>query len=429
MKLLLLCPHFEPDLHAATGEVMSKLVHALHQRGHRIDVVSSLPWYQHHDVWPEWRGQPWRGEKTSFGQILRVWPFPTDKTNIPARALGFGGFTGLATAAALTLGRPDVVMGMSPPIFLGDAAYLVARRWRVPVVFNVQDIFPDVAVDLGALSNERIISLARRHEKSLYRRVDSISVLSEDQAANVRAKIGPDQHQKVSIIHNFADTDRVHVVNRATEYRRRHGLENKQIVMYSGNVGLSQSFDLVRAAAEAFAHRPEVHFVINGEGAARPAVDHWAAKHTNVTVSDFAPRDKVSDVLGSADLHLILLKGGLARSSTPSKLYGILASGRPTLASIDVGSEVSLSLERADAGRSVPPDDQANFLRVLKEMLDEPKRLQEQGRNGRRYVEHCLTPDAQAESFEKLFGRLTDQARCGDQQNQSNWLTGNRSYD
>ncbi len=408
MKLLLLCPHFEPDLHAATGEVMSKLVHALHRRGHHIDVVTSLPWYHHHDVWPEWRGRPWRSEETAFGRILRVWPFPTNKSNIPARALAFGGFTGLATAAALTMGRPDIVMGMSPPIFLGDAAKLVARRWRVPAVFNVQDIFPDVAVDLGALSNQKVISLAKRHEKSLYSRVESVSVLSEDQAANVRAKMDSAEHHKVEIIHNFADTDRVSVVDRSdgTEYRRVNNLVGKQIVMYSGNVGLSQSFDLVEHAAKAFGSRDDVHFVINGEGAARSEVDEWASKYPNVTVTDFAPRDKVSDVLGSADLHLILLKTGLARSSTPSKLYGILASGRATLASIDVGSEVAITLEKAQAGRSVPPEDPEAFLQALQEMLDLPTELETQGKNGRSYVEHCLTPDAQAERFEDLFERL-----------------------
>lgn len=413
MRILLLCPHFEPDLHAATGEVMSKLVHALHDRGNEIDVVTSLPWYQHHDVWPEWRQGPWwkklsRTEETEFGRIVRVWPFPTDKTNIPARALGFGGFTGLVTAAALRLPRPDVVMGMSPPIFLGDAARLIGRRWNVPVVFNVQDIFPDVAVELGALRNPRLIDLAKRHERSLYRRADAVSVLSEDQAKNVRAKIDVSEHHKVHIIHNFADTDRVKVVPRATDYRREHGLLDKQIVMYSGNVGLSQSFELINHAAQAFASRPDVHFVINGEGAARREVDAWAISRSNVTVTDFAPREQVSDVLGSADLHLILLKTGLARSSTPSKLYGILASGRPTLASIDVGSEVAETLDRAEAGASVPPEDPEAFLEKLQEMLRDPERLKRLGANGRSHVEECLTPDAQAAAFEQLFEQLTE---------------------
>ncbi len=408
MKLLLFCPHFEPDLHAATGEVMSKLVHALADRGHHVDVVTSLPWYKGHDVDQEWRGRPWRIEKTPHGKIVRCWPFPVDKNNIPARALGFAGFTGLTTMLALRLSKPDVVMGMSPPIFLGDAAWTLAKRWKVPFVFNVQDIFPDVAVDLGALTNERVIAGAQRYERSMYRRADAVTVLSRDQAENVRAKLAAAESdpEKVHIIHNFADTDRVSVVDRNTDYRARHDLGQKTVVMYSGNVGLSQSFDLVEHAARHFADRPDVHFVINGEGAARGEVDAFAAELPNVTTADFVSREQISDALGTADLHLILLKAGLAQSSTPSKLYGILAAGRPVLASIDEGSEVSLTLDEGRCGRSVPPDDPSAFIAVLSEMLDDPVELAAMGGRAKTFVDQCLTPAAQAERFETLFSQL-----------------------
>ncbi len=406
MKLQLLCPHFEPDLHAATGEVMTRLVHSLAGRGHQVDVVSSLPWYRGHTVHEGWRGRPWRTERAEHGTIIRVWPFPVDKNNIPARALGFGGFTTLVAAAALTMDRPDVVMGMSPPIFLGDAAWLSAKRWGVPFVFNVQDIFPDVAVDLGALNNERVIAAARTHERSVYRRADAVTVLSTDQQRNVQSKLDSADRAKVRIIHNFADTEKVRVVDRETPYRAEHGLSGKQIVMYSGNVGLSQSFDLMRAAADRFAERPDVHFVINGEGAARPDVDDWAADRSNVTVADFAPRERVSDVLGAADLHVILLKRGLAQSSTPSKLYGILAAGRPILASIDEGSEVELTIDAARAGRAVPPEDEGAFVRALEDMLADPAGLELMGRNGRDHLAESFSPAAQAAAFDELFTEL-----------------------
>ncbi len=407
MKLMLLCPHFEPDLHAATGEVMTKLVHSLADRGHEVDVVTSLPWYRGHAVHDGWRGRPWRSEEAAHGKIIRVWPFPVDKNNIPARAIGFAGFTSLVTAAAFTLGKPDVVMGMSPPIFLGDAAWSVAKRWKVPFVFNVQDIFPDVAVDLGAINNPKMIAVLQKHERSLYRRADAVTVLSTDQQRNVQCKLdGVGATDKVRIIHNFADTDKIKVVDRMTPYRTAHGLGDKQVVMYSGNVGLSQSFDLMRAAADRFADRPDVHFVINGEGAARPDVDAWAGSRDNVSVADFAPRERVSEVLGAADLHLILLKRGLAQSSTPSKMYGILAAARPVLASIDEGSEVELTIDAAGAGRAVPPEDEAAFLVALEDMLADPQALAVMGCNGRDHLAESFTPASQAAAFDRLFTEL-----------------------
>ncbi len=413
MKLLLLCPHFEPDLHAATGEVMTKLVQSLAGRGHQVDVVTSLPWYRGHSVHPDWSGRLWRTQQADFGRIVRVWPFPVDKNNIPARAVGFGGFTSLVTAAAMTLSKPDVVMGMSPPIFLGDAAWLVASRWRVPFVFNVQDIFPDVAVDLGALGNPKVIRLAEKHERSVYRRADAVTVLSEDQQLNVQAKLPPEGRAKVRVIRNFADTDRIQVVNRNTPYRKRHGLGDKTVVMYSGNVGLSQSFSLVRHAADHFRDRPDLQFVINGEGAARAEVDEWAGGRANVTVSDFAHRDQISEVLGAADLHLILLKRGLAKSSTPSKMYGILAAGRPVLASIDANSEVAQTIAAADAGQSVPPEDPQKFVASLEDLLADPAGLSRMGANGRRFLSENFTPSVQAAAFETLFTELIEGATHG----------------
>jgi colanic acid biosynthesis glycosyl transferase WcaI len=413
MKLLLLCPHFEPDLHAATGEVMTQLVHALARRGHEVDVVTSLPWYHGHRVHDEWRGRPWRLERTGFGRVLRVHPFPTDKANIPARAAGFVGFTGLVSAAALALRGHDVVMGMSPPIFLGEAALLAGRVRRVPVVFNVQDIFPDVAVELGALRDPRLIRVASRLERGLYRRADAVTVLSRDQADNVMAKLPADQRAKVRTIGNFFDPAKVRPIEPDTAYRREHGLVGKTVVMYSGNVGLSQSFDLVRAAALRFADRRQVHFVINGEGAARAEVDRWAASLPNVTVADFAPRERVSEVLGSADVHLVLLKRGLARSSTPSKLYGILGAARPVVASIDPGSEVARTIEEAGAGLAVPPDDPEAFVGALDRLLGDPAERRAAGERARAWALRWLTPDAQAARYGELFTELVDARRSG----------------
>lgn len=413
MKLLLFCPHFRPDLHAATGEVMTRLVEALADRGHEISVVTSLPWYRGHEVDPEWTGRPWRTEKTEWGRIVRVWPFPTDKTNIPARAVAFGGMTSLACGLGMTLGRHDVVMAMSPPVFLGDAAWLVAKRHRVPFVFNLQDIFPDIAVELGALSNERVIALARRHEDSLYRRADAITVLSEDQARNVRRKLaasgGPAEgshegkREKVKVIHNFVDLDRIRPVPRQNPYRQQHGLSGKTVVMYSGNVGLSQPFELIRAAARHFADREDLVFVINGEGAARAEVDSWAGPLANVRTVDFGPRSEVPNILGAADLHLVLLRSGLAKSSTPSKLYSILAAGRPVLASVDEGCEVASVVKECEVGRAVPPEDAWVFCKALEDMLKDPAELLAMGRRGRDFATDWLTPQAQAKSYESLF--------------------------
>ena len=211
---------------------------------------------------------------------------------------------------------------------------------------------------------------------------------------------------KVSVIHNFVDLERIRPMDRHNDYRRRHGLGDRTVVMYAGNVGLSQPFELIRAAAERWAGRPEVVFVINGEGAARPAVDAWARDLDNVVVADFGDRAEVPSILGAADLHLILLRSGLARSSTPSKLYSILAAGRPVLASIDEGSEVSAVVKEHDLGRAVPPDDPWALCQALDDLLAAPEARRAMEHRARRFAEEWLTPQAQAAAYDALFRRL-----------------------
>ncbi|NDH12082.1 MAG: glycosyltransferase WbuB, partial [Actinobacteria bacterium] len=228
MRVLVLCPHFEPDT-APTGTVMTEIVHQLAAQGHQLDLVTSLPWYQHHEVEPEWRGRLWRTERTTWGLITRVHPFPTDKTNISARAAGFAGFTGLAGLLALfRWRRPDVVLVMSPPLTLGLPGWVVARLRRAAFVFNVQDIFPDVAVEVGAITNRRLISILRWLERFVYRRADAVTVLSSDLQENVAAKIG--SASTVRVIPNFVDVERFDVGDRATAYREEIEAGDRTVV-------------------------------------------------------------------------------------------------------------------------------------------------------------------------------------------------------
>jgi colanic acid biosynthesis glycosyl transferase WcaI len=385
-------------------------------RGHELHVVTSLPWYQNHAIEPGWGGRVVRHEDTAWGRITRVHPFPTDKRNIPARAAGFAGFTVLSTAMGLAgrpAGRPDAVLAMSPPLTLGTAGWLAARRWGVPFVFNIQDVFPDVAVELGAITNPRVIRLASWLERWSYRRSDAVTVLSDDLKDNLVGKIRgtvPDADDRIRVIPNFVDTAAITPRDpEAGDYRREHGLSGTRVVMYAGNVGFSQSLDLVLAAARAVGERPDmadVRFVINGGGSARPQIEEQAAGLDNVVFVDFQPKARLPEVLAAADVHVVPLRRGLARSSVPSKTYSILASGRPVVASVDEGTEVARVVEGAGAGLAVPPDDPDAFTKALVTLLDDPERAAAMGRSGREFVEAWASPAAIAERYEALFDEL-----------------------
>lgn len=412
MRLLVVCPHYAPDV-APTGEVMTSIGTELIRRGHSLHIVTALPWYQHHRVEPGWGGRLWRHETTEWGQITRVHPFPTDKRNIPARALAFVGFTALATWKALfgkRPGRPDAVLAMSPPLTLGAAGWLAAKRWRVPFVFNIQDVFPDVAVEVGAISNPKVIRVASWLERWSYKRADAVTVLSDDLHDNLVRKLDghvPDPKDRVRVIPNFVDTERIRPRDpESGSYRRENGLVGKRVVMYAGNVGFSQSLELVVAAARQLADRPDVVFVVNGGGSARADLEAAAADLPNLRFVDFQPKERLPEVLAAADIHVVPLKRGLAASSVPSKTYSIMAAGRPLVASVDEGTEVARVVERAEAGIAVPPDDPDAFLAALTKLLDGPELAEQMGRAARRFVERWASPAVVALQYETLFEEL-----------------------
>lgn len=406
MRIRVLCPHFEPDV-APTGVVMTALVEGWARAGHEIEVVTSLPWYLHHEIEPDWRGRLVDTRRTPWGEITRVHPFPTDKTDIRARALSFVGFTALVgLAGLLRRRRPDVVLAMSPPLTLGLAGWAIARLRRVPFVFNIQDVFPDVAVEVGALTDERLIAAFARLERFTYRRSDAVTVLSEDLRDNVLSKIGAGSGTRVRVIPNFVDTDRIRPAGRDTPYRREHGLGDRTVVMYAGNVGFSQPLGLMVEAARRCRDRDDLVFVVNGGGAGLAAVQEAARGLDNVVFVGLQPPERLPEVLASGDIHVIALKRGLGRASVPSKLYSILAAGRPVVASIDPGTEVCRVLAAADAGVCVPPEDPDAFTGAVLALADDPEGRRRRGERGRAFVEGWASPDAVAEAYVELFRQL-----------------------
>ncbi|MEI6403759.1 MAG: glycosyltransferase family 4 protein [Actinomycetota bacterium] len=403
LRLAVLCPHFAPDT-APTGEVMTRIVAELVALGHEVHVVTALPWYRAHRIESGWEGSWVQRETTPWGSIIRVNPFPgTDKRNLLRRAVGFAGFSVLTSLASLGGGRVDAVVAMSPPLTLGLTGWVTHLVRRGPLVFNIQDVFPDAAVQTGAISNRWIIAVARWLERVSYHRSAAVTVLSDDLRDNVAAKMRPAKRHRVHVIPNFVDTEFIRPLDRMTDYRTELDIGAEPVVMYAGNVGFSQSLDLLVGAAREL---PEVTFVVNGDGAARPSLEAAAADLANVRFVGYQPKERLPEVLASADLHVVPLKTGLGSVSVPSKTYSILAAGRPVLAAIDPDTEVPRMLAASGGGRVVPPDDLPAFIDALRSMLADPATLAAQGAAARRWVEHAASPRAVAQAYAALIERL-----------------------
>ncbi len=409
--LVVLCPHFEPDT-APTGVVMTRIVAELVALGHTVHVVTSLPWYRSHRIEAGWGGRLVRTERTSWGSITRVHPFPgRDKSNLLRRAIGFVAYSLLAGLQCLRVGgwlrRSGGVIAMSPPLTLGLTGWLASRLRRCRLIFNIQDVFPDAAVETGAISNRTIIAAASWLERVSYRAADAVTVLSDDLRDNVASKLSPDvamaSADKVHVIPNFVDTDSIVPADRLTPYREQLALGDGPVVLYAGNVGFSQSLDLVLAAARAL---PEVTFLVNGNGAARASLETDARGLANVRFADYIEPHRLSELLATGDIHVVPLRAGLGRVSVPSKTYSIMAAGRPVVAAIDPGTAVPRILAESGGGIAVTPDDANAFIGAIRSLLNDPERASQLGALGRDWVVREASPRAVGVAYDDLVRSL-----------------------
>jgi len=385
---------------------MTGIVDELRARGHEIHVVTSLPWYRNHQVEQGWTGRLVRTEPTDWGSITRVHPFPSgDKRNLFRRAVGFIGFTLLAGLAAIRPGgwfrKVDAVFAMSPPLTLGLTGWLIAKVRRGRFVFNIQDVFPDAAIQTGAITNAQVIRIASALERLSYRRADVVTVLSEDLAENVLAKLatGSPTSTDVVVIPNFVDTEKLAPTD-GDRYRAEFDLGIGPLVMYAGNLGYSQSLDLMIGLAE---QRPDITVVVNGDGAMRETIVAATARVPNLRYIGYQPAERLAEVLSAADIHVVPLRTGLGAVSVPSKTYSVLAVGRPVIAAIDADSAIVRLLDESEAGVSVPPDELSALLMAVDELLGDPDRRLHMGARGREWVMKHASPTAAAIAYENVL--------------------------
>jgi colanic acid biosynthesis glycosyl transferase WcaI len=271
-------------------------------------------------------------------------------------------------------------------------------------VLNVQDIHPDAAVATGTLTDSWLINILRKLELFSYARSDAVVVLSDDLRKQLVPRVNDED--KLRVIPNFVDTESLYPTARNNSYRRELGLTDETIVMYAGNVGFSQPLELVIEAARQFRDRDDVVFVINGDGSRRAHFEMEAEQLPNVTFMDYQPRSRLNELLAAGDIHLVPLQPGMASISVPSKIYSILAAGRPVLASVDPGTEIDLVVTRSGAGRSVPAGDTQAFIAALSGLIDDPNGCAAAGLEARRFAEQWLSAEAVADSYNDLFSEL-----------------------
>ena len=272
------------------------------------------------------------------------------------RAMNYVSYFLSACLAGLRVRRPDVVVALTDPPIIGLAGLLAARRARARFVFLCQDIFPEVAALLEDFHSDTVDRALDRINRFLCRKADRVIALGETMRERLVSGKGADA-AKVAVIHNWADCAAIVPGPKRNDFSVEQGLADTFVVMHSGNVGLSQSLDTLVDAAARLSRCPDLVVVVIGDGTKRAALEARARAQnlTNIRFLPYQPKSRLHESFAAADVFIISLKAGLAGYIVPSKLYGILAAGRPYVAAVDDDSEVATITRKYGCGLLAEP--------------------------------------------------------------------------
>lgn len=411
MRILILSLYYAPDV-AANAAIMSDLAEALAAGGHRVTVITSFPHYATNTIEPAYRGRLIQREERGGVRVIRTYLFTSArKEALLGRMLSYASFTFLSTLAGLFSGSHDVILAPSPPLIIGLAAYVVSRFKRIPYIYSVQDIYPDVAITLGVLRTPWIIRLSRRVERFVYDHAGCVTVLSDGFRENLLGKgVSPD---RVRVVPNFVETEFIRPLPRENGFRQRLGLNGRFVVLYAGNLGLSQGLEHVLESARLLQRHEEIAFVIVGNGSQKASLEDRARRMglRNLRFVPFQPRQDVPEIYAAADVSLVTLRRGLARHSMPSKVYAIMASARPVIATVDPGSDIAAMIERARCGLCVEPEDAQVLAEAILTLHADSTLRERLGHSGREYVVANHSRRVVAHQYVELLSSLAEQTR------------------
>lgn len=399
MRVCIINEFFHPDDTGGTGTVLSNLVRHLKDEYSEltIDVITTRSVY--------------RGEK-SFLSLTEDWDgvnisrvgVPRPRTAKTAARLGAGWLFSMAALSKLMKRkRYDLVMVTTAP-----PTSPLAMRWmrisRVPYVYVIYDLFPDVPVALGVLrSDSRVARLCRRMQKQWLRNADSVVVLGRCMRDHLAQnyEVAP---ERIEVIPIWPSGDIVPLAKQ-TRFRQANDLPGR-VVLYAGNFGQCQDFDnLLDAARQLRDAQPEITLVFVGEGPKKEYIQQRVADEelSNVRILPFVAHEDFPDMLASADISLVTLEPGAEGLGVPSKFYNILASGRPTVAVVAPNSEVAQVLEEAECGVTVAHHDSSGLARALAQLCADEALLQAMGAAARQVFEEEYTLEKSARRFYQLF--------------------------
>jgi colanic acid biosynthesis glycosyl transferase WcaI len=414
LRILLHGINYSPEL-TGIGKYSGEMAEWLAAQGHHVRVVTAPPYYPAWQVRKDYKAWSYRLERGADGgarhraddgaqySAVRVYRCPLFVPRSPSswsRLLHLLSFTAssLPIMLAQVFWRPDVVLTVEPALFCAPATLLTAWLSRAASWLHVQDFEVDAAFDLGFLPRKGVIhNLAERLEQFFMRHFTGVSTVSLSMLRRLPAKGVP--AEKTVLFPNWVDVDSIAPLNGNNAFREQLGLgRDKTVLLYTGNMGMKQGLEILPELAQRLIREERLHFLFCGDGAFRPQLEALLAGLPNVSLLPLQPLSRLCELLSAADIHLLPQRSDAADLVMPSKLTGMLASGRPVIATAAAGTQVAIAID--GCGIAVEPGDTAGVVAAIRRLAASPQERASMGAAARRHAVEFMSKEAVLRRFE-----------------------------
>lgn len=368
MRILILTQWYPPE----PAMLLQELALSLQARGHQVTVLTGFPNYPAGQLYPGYSVRLRQRETLAGVPVVRVPLYPEHSQSGLRRALNYLSFSLSSTALGPWLvRRPDVLFVYHPPLTIGIPAYVLSRLWRVPFVYQIQDMWPETLAATGMFNNQRLLGWIGRFARWVYGKAHSILVISPGFRQNLLDKGVP--AEKIHVVSNWVDPSTYYRAEPDQQLAAELGLTGHFNVIFAGNMGEAQGLETVVEAARLLRDDPQIQFVLVGDGIALPRLQQLVAQHglANVRFLGRHPAHEMPRLYALADALLVHLKDdALFRITIPHKTLAYLGSGKPILAA--VAGDVAELVESIGAGMTCPPQNPVALAAAIRRLQAVP---------------------------------------------------------
>ncbi|MGY6529076.1 MAG: glycosyltransferase family 4 protein [Cyanobacterium sp.] len=406
MRILIYSYNYHPEP-IGIAPLMTELAEGLAKNGHDVRVLTAMPWYPESQIYPDYRGKIYTEEEKNGVKIYRSYVWASQKRSFINRAMFEISFAFFSFWQGLKCWQPEIIISTIPGLPAIIPAYFLSKIYGSPLVVNLQDILPDAAVHVGLLTNEKLIKIFSILEKFAYQKADKISVIADGFTKNL-AKKNVDV-DKIIKIPNWVDVDFIKPVAKKDSYFiEENSLQGKFVVIYSGNIALTQPIEILMEAAQKLKHLDDLMVVIVGKEEALARLEKYRQELDcdNVLLRPFQPREKLPEMLGAVEIGMVTQKSNVIDFNLPSKIPVLLASGCVIIGSVPESGTAAQAIKESGGGVVIPPEDAEALAKQIEEFYHNRELVAQMSRAGRKYAEINYSFEGAIALYEELFKSL-----------------------